>query len=751
MNKLKQIMAAVRTRKTEANARHALNIQGKLRELRNNSDAPKNFGHPVVMAANDTNEVDVYLYDVIGWPWITAMDLINEIPNDAGKINLYINSPGGQVDEGLAIADFFDNHPAFVDVRVTGMAASMASVIFLTGDRRTVPAGRYLMIHKPWSWMVGTDEDLEAEAAVLRKIGDDMAALYAEETGNDLEAVRQWMAATTYFNSEESVQFGFADPLEVIDPSGSTAKKGISHAFIEPDFNLEVYRTSAENNQQRVAMALPNNTINTTDKESNQMNEKLRKVLEAKGLAADATDEQAWDFLAKLDMNTGTEMDIEGIQAAAVAVEQDRQKEIRKMCRVARLDEVFTETLIDSGVSAEEAGRKIFDEMAKTNPPFGPATIESGKTEGEKFGDAARDGLLMRAGVKLDKAAPGASDFRGFEMASIIRESMRRSGADVSRLHSRRAIADAVFNRRYGAHTTSDFPYIFRDAANKTLLKAYTEAPATWRPWVNVISASDFKTIYGMALSEAPDLDLVNESEEYSFGAMAENQESYRVYKYGKILKLTFEMILNDDLRAFVRLPQLLGNAARRKESDLVYTLLTSGSNSHGPTMTDGYQLFKTTVHTNLLQTGRAINSANIDAAIQLMSAQTGLNGSTLDVQPRFLLVGPKNRLDARILMESASNVDDDKNAGVINPMQGEMQAIVETRVGSAHDGLGWYIIGDPGQIDTFEVAYLEGYEQPQITEQEEFTSDTILWKVRQFFGVGAMEYRGMVCNDGTA
>jgi hypothetical protein len=67
------------------------------------------------------------------------------------------------------------------------------------------------------------------------------------------------------------------------------------------------------------------------------------------------------------------------------------------------------------------------------------------------------------------------------------------------------------------------------------------EAPATWQAWTSRTSASDFKTIYGMALSEAPDVDIVYEGEEYGYGAMKENQESYRVYKYGKILKLTLK------------------------------------------------------------------------------------------------------------------------------------------------------------------------------------------------------------------
>jgi hypothetical protein len=171
-------------------------------------------------------------------------------------------------------------------------------------------------------------------------------------------------------------------------------------------------------------MAQTSSTSNNTPTGENEMNEKLRKMLEAKGLAKEATEDQAWEFLAKLDTEKAPEVDIEKIKAEAIKAESTRQKEIRKMCKIARLDESFTDKLIEDKVEVEAARKMVFDEMAKVNPPIGANRIESGKTDGEKFKEAARDGLLMRAGVQIEKPAPGASDFRGFEMASIIRESL---------------------------------------------------------------------------------------------------------------------------------------------------------------------------------------------------------------------------------------------------------------------------------------------------------------------------------------
>ena len=209
-------------------------------------------------------------------------------------------------------------------------------------------------------------------------------------------------------------------------------------------------------------------------------------------------------------------------------------------------------------------------------------------------------------------------------------------------------------------------------------------------------------------------------------------------------------MIINDDLRAFLRIPQLLGNATRRKESELFYGLLTGGSDNHGPTMADTVQLFDA-AHKNLRQEGKAINAANLDAARQLMRAQTGLKGSKLDIRPRYLVVSPKNEMTVDVLLKSSGSTTADMNQGVVNPMYRAFDAIVENRLDDIKSGEAWYMFADPNQIDTMEVAYLDGMQQPQIETEAEFVRDVISWKVRHVFGVGVMDHRGIVMNDATA
>ena len=447
-----------------------------------------------------------------------------------------------------------------------------------------------------------------------------------------------------------------------------------------------------------------------------------------------------------------TAEDLGRAQSEAITQERTRCMGIREKCKEAKLDDL-ADGMIQRGITVQEATDELFKAMVKASPePVGDRRIEIGADEADKFRAAAADGLMLRAGMSPEKPAPGATDFRGVDMAEVIRRCMERAGVPEARSIAGNRSRIASLAVRAGTMSTSDFSNIFSAVLNKTLLKAYNEVPATWRAWVNVVSTSDFKTLYGMSLSEAPNLELVREGGEYEFKSLSDKQESYRPFKYGEILPLTWEMIINDDLRAFTRIPMLLGAATRRKEADLVYELLSSGNNNHGPTLSDAAQLFGTgTTRKNLLQTGKAINAANLDAGRQLMRAQTGLKGARLNIAPKYLIVSPKNEMTAQVLLTSAGNTTAELNAGVVNPMQGAFQAIVESRLLDWDSGEAWYMVADPSQVDTFECAYLDGYQQPQIETEAEFVRDVISWKVRHVFGVGCMDHRGMVMNDATA
>ena len=423
---------------------------------------------------------------------------------------------------------------------------------------------------------------------------------------------------------------------------------------------------------------------------------------------------------------------------AASAQERARITGIMDACKVAGMDEAFSRGLIDKGLTIDAAREAIFAELAAHQTVIGAgaqASAEPGKDATEKFRAAALDGLLMRTGVKIEKPATGASDFMGMSLLDMARESLELAGVKTRGMSKRELCARAMV-----PSSTSDFPSLMAAVVNKRLQAAYNEAPPTWQPFVSVTSAVDFKDLYGIKLSEAPNLMPLGENGEYQTATFADAQEKYRLSTKGRVVALTRQMVINDDLRAFTRIPQLFGNAARRMESDMVYSLLTSN-----PVMSDGNALFSA-VHKNMETTTAnkgVLSTDTLTSGRAIMRKQTGPNGALLDVRAAFLLVPVEWETSAEVILRSTALPDTGFSAAVFNPWANKLTAISDPRLTAGQ----WYYIADPNQIPTIEVAYLEGMNQPYVEEQLDFDSDALEIKVRHDFGCGVMDYVGMFRN----
>lgn len=160
----------------------------------------------------DGDVAEVYIYDAIDWIGVNAEDFVQEISQiTAGTINLRINSPGGDVFDGVAIANALRNHKARVHTFVDGLAASIASIIALSGDEITMARGSFFMIHNPWAGVIGTADDMRHTAGILDKIQEQLQQMYMDRTGKGADEIRQMMADETWLNAEESVEMGLAD------------------------------------------------------------------------------------------------------------------------------------------------------------------------------------------------------------------------------------------------------------------------------------------------------------------------------------------------------------------------------------------------------------------------------------------------------------------------------------------------------------------------------------------------------------
>ncbi|MFE1205648.1 head maturation protease, ClpP-related [Streptomyces sp. NPDC058762] len=183
------------------------------------------------------DEAEVMLYDEVGgWLGATADEFINDLRGiTASNILLRVNSPGGQVYEGIAIANALRSHPASVTVQVDGIAASIASVIAMAGDRVRMMPNAMIMVHDASGLTVGNAADHRDTAELLDKISGNIADAYAARAGGTRDEWRQVMVAETWYTAEEAVAAGLAD--EVVP----TPKRGDGEPEMRQQFDLAAY------------------------------------------------------------------------------------------------------------------------------------------------------------------------------------------------------------------------------------------------------------------------------------------------------------------------------------------------------------------------------------------------------------------------------------------------------------------------------------------------------------------------------
>ncbi|WP_058631496.1 head maturation protease, ClpP-related [Microbacterium oxydans] len=159
----------------------------------------------------------LHLYGVVGGFWgdIVAGDVVREIRElDVATLNVYINSPGGDVFDGIAIRNAIRQSSAHVIVHVDGLAASAASFIACAADELVMGENAELMIHDAWTIVLGNADELRTEADNLDRISDNIAAMYAEKAGGTAASWREVMKAETWYSASEAVAAGLADRVE---------------------------------------------------------------------------------------------------------------------------------------------------------------------------------------------------------------------------------------------------------------------------------------------------------------------------------------------------------------------------------------------------------------------------------------------------------------------------------------------------------------------------------------------------------
>ena len=413
------------------------------------------------------------------------------------------------------------------------------------------------------------------------------------------------------------------------------------------------------------------------------------------------------------------------------AMEQERKRTSEITAMFRDFDVEGADEAIVLGKSVEEAREMVMDQLRARNKGV---SVTMGEAESDKFRAAAQDAVLMAAGIPVADAAPGAQELRGYSMVEMARESLRRESGSTVNYGDNMELARAAIN------STSTFPAIMSNLANKSVMVGFNEAETTYQIWAGKGSNRDFKEAARVALSEAGNLELVPEGGQFKQDSFGEASARTKVATYGKLFSLTRQAIINDDLGLFSKIATKYGSAAKRLVNKMVYAQLTGNVK-----MQDNVALFDSK-HGNVAGTGEALSVKAIAKAITAMRRQKGITGeATLNIIPKYLVVPPELEMTAYQIVNSTAAVDG-VNSGVANPYKGRFIVVADAEL---TDPDAWYLVADATQHDTIEVTYLNGVETPRLETRQGFDVDGIEYKVAFDCGVSALDFRGVFKNAG--
>lgn len=402
--------------------------------------------------------------------------------------------------------------------------------------------------------------------------------------------------------------------------------------------------------------------------------------------------------------------------------------EITQLCKRHGMPELGA-TLIERKATLEQANRAVLDELAtRDRASGGHLNVAPYRREGAgREAELIVNTLERRLGGKPKGETIGATDCTGLAVRALQMGGQRISDSD-----SRDRIFERAFNTR-SMMGTSDFPAMLGTAVGRVLHDAYAAAPSALKSICRMANLPDFRAKSVIRLGGAPALEQVNESGEFKYGAVSEAANGWQLLTYGRIIALSRQALVNDDLDGFATLLRKFGEAAARREADQLVSVLTS------PPAIDGSALFHADRMTLITD---ALDAAALAAAVLSLRSQRDLDGGLVVQEPMHLIVPAALEMTARQLMGTYNPT----TASEVLPWP--LAVAVEPRL-DAVSTTAWYLAA--GGQSALEYGYLDGAEGPQITQQEGFEVDGLQIKARLDFGCGWVSPVGWVKSTGVA
>lgn len=679
--------------------------------------------------------MEILLYGIIGdaCDGLQSAWIVDRIQHSPEDITVRVNSLGGLLFEGFAIYSALKASPRNVTIIIDGVAGSIASVIAMAGDRIIMAENAVMMIHKPSDGTYGDANELRSVADRLDFLQRQLVQIYAARTGMSEDELNPLLDAETWMSAQEALAMNFIDEIagsatatNMLDASKFGFRAVPTHPLIA---NAARTPAPAAVSTQKEPLMGDEATATTASTENNTV-----------------TIENPPQIVTPPVVQQPTNVTDAATLAAnqAIVAERTRAATIRNEVSRARLDVAFADTLVNEGVSIADARTRIIDQIATNSPNitnYSPATIPVAQFQ--RRADAMSLAIAHRANPR-NQLTDEARDFAGRRLIVLARDWMDATGVSTRNM-SDPEVAMNVFRyrqpRNAGQHATADFPALLGNTVSRTLRRGYELAPRTYTTFCRQASVPDFREVSRIALSDISAMQQVAEGGEYQYATVGESQEKYTVGKWGQIIALTWETIINDDLSAFDRIPQAMGQEAAQVEGDVVYAILLSN-----PLMSDGIPLFHAN-HGNLAAAGAPINIDSLQAGRTAMRTQKAPKGRFTSATPAHLVVGPLREQQANQF--TSANYVATLN-GDINPDYNRaLSPQVEPRILD----YSFFLAADPNAqpIDTIEYAYLAGYEGLQTEERQGFEVDGIEIKGRLVFGAKAIDHRGLFKNPGAA
>jgi hypothetical protein len=414
---------------------------------------------------------------------------------------------------------------------------------------------------------------------------------------------------------------------------------------------------------------------------------------------------------------------------AAIKSERQRSVDIRHCVRAAGLDDAVAESMITDGVQIDAARKSVIDQLAQRQAAA-PTVQHVSIVEDASDKRAACLEAALEARVGLGEWTDQAKSERSSSMLDMAKESLSRSGANVVGM-SKSEIAHRAM------HSTSDFPLLLSNIARKSLQGAYEAEAQTWRPLARQRNLPDFRPVYEVQVNGQIVPEELAEGGEYKAATITEAQTSWSLKSYAKKIRVTRNLIINDDLDALSRIPQMIGRGMSLFESNQMWALLTSN-----PTMGEDSKALFHADHDNS-GTGAISVDAISDARFALRN-QSDLAGNRVNLGAKYLVIPTALETDAEQFLAPFTPAQ----IGNVNPFSGKLQIIAEPRLDDASSSV-YYVTADPAQVDMLVYGYLEGEAGPQVTTLDERDPDGTTILARLDFGASVLNHRGFYKSTG--